>query len=127
MSLLDTWIGDAINKWLKILKQSVNDKTPEDTLTLLGNNEIIGPIQQGSIIMWEVKNETPYATYVEYGIPGKKYNYHKPKWTVMYRWVGARMFTRTKLEKEKEILALVKSNINKTIISLNNDKWIKLA
>lgn len=125
--MINLRIGDAISRWLQILKKSVDDKTPEDTLTLLGNNQVIGPIQQGSIIMWEVKNYTPYAKYVEYGVRGKKYNYHKPKGTVMYRWVGARMYSRTKLEKEKEVLSLIKWNINKSIILLNNDKWIKLV
>jgi hypothetical protein len=113
------WIEDKIQrqliKWvneaLKVLKEDIDSKTPEDTTRLLKANDIVDAQVNWNAIEWAVKNETEYARFVEYGVGGKAYNYHKPKWSVFYKWVGARMFTRAYDEKKKQITQIIQNSI----------------
>lgn len=105
---------NAMSDALKILKESVDEKTPEDTNTLLQNNTIDEGEWHGSTLVGRVKNPTEYAKYVEYGHTGKVFNYYKNKGrkrggTPFYQGVGARMFERTKNEKMKEVLQKFKN------------------
>lgn len=106
----------AVNKWLEELKEWVDEKTPEDTKTLLWNNQITQADIVWNTVMWKVFNDTEYAYKVEYWMP-RAVNYHKPKWTVFfkswqYKWLaGARMFTRTKDEMEQKIVNDIKKSI----------------
>jgi hypothetical protein len=83
---------NAVNEILEVAKKSIDDKTPEDTRELVGNNEIESAREeQGGVITGAVVNTTSYAIYVEFGAfkgsdetpyeqrDGRSYNYHKPK------------------------------------------------
>ena len=112
-----------VNKALVKLKQLVDEKTPIDTSTLIGNNIIIPATINWNIISWKVINETEYAPYVEYWVQGKGYNYYKGDrkswWSPFYSWVWARMFTRTRDETEAEVKAMIEQELNLYIKSLN--------
>ena len=60
-------LKDDLKKFAWIIKEKVDEKTPEDTKELLGNN-LIWPLEQvGTQIGIRVFNETEYAPYVEFG------------------------------------------------------------
>lgn len=94
----------AVNKSLNTLKIAIDNKTPEDTKTLLWNNKIDFAITILDTTSWKIYNDTPYWLFVEYWVMSKKYNYNKPKWSIFYRWIWARMFTRWFDETKQEIL-----------------------
>ena len=105
-------IKNSINEWLEVLKKSIDNKTPEDTKTLLWNNEIKKATREWNYITWSVFNDkTPYWIFVEYWVQSKKYNYNKPKWTIFYKWVWARMFTRWYDETKTQILNNIKKSV----------------
>jgi hypothetical protein len=108
-------INDSIINWintsLSILKNAIDSHTPEDTRTLLWNNKINRASNISWTIKWSVENNTEYAIYVEYWVRWKSFNYHKPKWSVFYSWVWARMFSKALDEKKSEIINIIKSNI----------------
>lgn len=83
----------AVDESLALVKDEVDRNTPIDTGTLIANTRIRPAERVGDRISGSVYNETEYGKYVEYGVMGKTYNYHKLK-RVFYVGVGARMFTR---------------------------------
>lgn len=99
---LERWV----NKTLDETKQLVDDKTPEDTKTLLWNNKLNPATVTWSTVKWSVSNNTPYVFFVEFGVWWKNYNYNKPKWSKFYSGVWARMFARTADEIRKRNLLL---------------------
>lgn len=109
---------NAINTALKYVKKEIDDKTPEDTRTLVGNNNINDASTDNGKSMWSVSNSTPYAIYVEHWVWGKAYNYHKPKGTVAYTGVGAKMYTKTIFDEKVK-------QTNKEIIQGAFDKFIQ--
>jgi len=127
MTNLDDAIIKAITEWLNELKQWIDAKTPENTQKLLGNNQIQWVIKRGNVYYGRVFNDTEYAKYVEHGVKWKKYRYQKPKgnkW--FYTGVGARMYARTVMEKQTEIINKIKSAINQQIVLFNKSKpWTR--
>ena len=101
-------LKNAINKSLETLKKSIDDKTPEDTKTLLWNNQIKQAEVNWDEVRWKVYNDTEYWIYVEYWISWKDYNYHKPKGSIFYSWIWDRMFTRWFDETKKQIITNIK-------------------
>jgi len=112
---IDKSITDWINKATKYLKDKVDEKTPEDTKTLLWNNKQVKARKLWNNYIWSVENDTEYAVYVEYWVWWKDFNYNKPKWNNFYSWVGARMFTRTQDEEENEVSNIINKEIEKWI------------
>ena len=108
---MNSKIAKAINKSLDILVKSIDEKTPEDTLTLLWNNDVKKAHLDWNYIKWSVFNDTKYWLFVEYWVHSSSYNYHKPKWTIFYRWIWARMFTRWYDEVKQEIINNIKNAI----------------
>lgn len=112
-------IIEAINDALDHIKKRIDEKTPEDTKTLLWNNEIVKARKVGGVIVGSVENKTEYGIYVEYGrsktegVPtiGIKFKYNKPKGTEFYEGVGARMFTRTADEEKDFIINLIRTKV----------------
>lgn len=97
----------VVDKLTDLAKERIDEKTPEDTKILVGNSERKPTRRESWRAIWEVENSTPYASYVEYGVQGKEYNYHKPKDAVFYKGVGAGMYSRTNAElliKGEEII-----------------------
>lgn len=110
---------EAINEALEHIKKRIDEKTPEDTKTLIWNNEIVKAKKLGDVIVGSVENKTKYGIYVEYGrsktegVPSVwlKFKYNKPKGTIFYEGVGARMFTRTMDEEKDFIINLIRTKV----------------
>jgi len=100
---------DWLNSIAFDYKDEVDRLTPEDTQELLHNNTVEPVRRIWKTLVSSVYNNTEYASIVEYGITWKDYNYHKPKWTIMYTWEGNRTFARA-LDNIKEILIEKLSN-----------------
>lgn len=100
-----TW---NIDEALKLIKAEAEIRTPEDKKILVKNFEIEPASESWNKISWKVKNDTPYAFYVEFWTRRAK-NYHKPKWTVFFQtWdynglPWARMLTRAVDENRSEL------------------------
>lgn len=109
-------IERGVNKALEYLKKKIDEKTPEDTFTLIGNNDIEKAIQTGTSIKGSVYNNTEYAQYVEYGVMSKTYNYYKNAGrrggrAPFYSGIGARMFTKSADEEEQEIYNIINKSL----------------
>lgn len=100
-----------INEWLDYLKEKIEEKTPEDTKTLVWSYKIEKANVNWDIISWKVYNNTPYAFYVEYGVWGRIFKYNKPKGNIFKVWVWARMITTTKEQESKNIIEIIKSKL----------------
>lgn len=101
----------AINLWLDTLKKEIDINTPEDTKTLLKNNEITEAKEYWWSIVWKVENETEYWSYVEFWVWWRQFNYHKPKWSVFHKWVWARMYTRWFDNSESELKKIFRDTL----------------
>lgn len=91
---LKSQLIDWISEWQVFLKNQIDSRTPEDTKTLLWNNQISEIIDTWWKILWSVYNDTEYALYVERWL-WREFNYHKPKWKVFKIWNWAKMFATT--------------------------------
>lgn len=107
-------LKNNLNKTLEFVRSEAEDRTPEDKKVLVKNFEIEPAIETWSKIVWKVKNDTPYAFFVEFWTKrAKKYN--KPKWSVFFlswqhKWLAwARMLTRSVDENRSEISKLLTS------------------
>ena len=100
-------LKDDLKKFAWIIKEKVDEKTPEDTKELLWNN-LIWPLEQvGTQIGIRVFNKTEYAPYVEYWV-WRNFEYNKPKWNIFYKWIWAWMFGRTWQEYKNKFIELTK-------------------
>ena len=112
---LDSRIAVALQKGVNAataqLKQEIDRLTPEDTRTLVGNNRAKPAVVTGQKVVGAVVNDTEYALYVEYGVRGRAARYHKPKGTVAYVGVGARMFARGYDGKRKELTQTIANSL----------------
>lgn len=80
----------------EIIKNKIDEKTPEKTKELIWNNIIWETIRFWKKYLKKIYNITPYVIYVEYWV-WKVFNYHKWK-KIYYTWIWAWMFLRTKKE-----------------------------
>ena len=96
----------AMDDCLDIAKKELESRTPEDTGKLVKWYKKKAPKKIWNIIYWKIINKTTYWIYVEFWVKNKKYNYHKPKGSVFYRGIGARMLTKTKDYKMSEFKKL---------------------
>lgn len=116
---LDSRIAAALQKGVNAataqLKQEIDRLTPEDTRRLVGNNRAKSAVITGQKVVGAVVNDTEYALYVEYGVRGKAYRYHKPKGSVAYVGVGARMFARGYDGKKKELMSTISNSIKQSL------------
>ena len=109
---LDPQIKNAIWWAINIAKKKIEEKTPEDTKKLIWNYKIEPLKTDWNTYSQKIVNETKYAYWVEYWVGWKVYNYQKPKWNKgWYRWIGARMMTRTSIEDVDEITKFIKWKI----------------
>lgn len=104
-------LQNGVNRAAATLKAEVDRLTPEDTRRLVGNNRTKPAVVQGDKVVGAVVNDTEYALYVEYGVRGRAARYHKPKGTVAYVGVGARMFARGYDAKRKEIVQTIANSL----------------
>lgn len=101
----------AINETLVKIQDEVNANTPIDTGDLAQNTKIRPAEIIGNNISGSVYNETEYGKYVEYGVQGKTYNYHKAK-RIFFVGVGARMFTRAYDKMKPTIIKVLRKALN---------------
>lgn len=110
---------EGINEALEYIKKRIDEKTPEDTGDLVKHNKIIKAKEEDGVIVGSVQNKQGYAVYVEYGrskqegVPssGITFRYNKPKGTIFYKGVWARMFTRTSDEEKQFIINLIRTKV----------------
>lgn len=96
---------------LKLLKDNIDSITPEDTRTLLWNNETSEVVVYNGIVSGKIFNTTPYAIYVEYWVGWKPYTYHKPKWKPFYNGIWNRTFARGIDMTKQEALKIIKKSL----------------
>lgn len=101
----------AIDEALVKIKEEVDRNTPIDKGDLIANTKIRPAEDVNGRISGSVYNETEYGKYVEYGVGGKSFNYHKAK-RIFYSGVGARMFTRAYNSTKATIIATLNKLLN---------------
>jgi len=112
---------DAIDQLGTLAKEWVDEKTPEDTKRLLGNNKKIPTKREWSRVESWVMNDTPYVRHVEWWVKKRIYRYNKPKWNIFHEWVGVGMFRRTKAELMEKWRSVIENLFDSLIKSMN--KW----
>lgn len=103
-----------VNKALDVLDKSIEAKSPVDTGEYIAGNKRMNADKKSNKIVWEVYNNSDYGYQVEYWFVSKQLNWHKNKklwWPVIYTWVWARTYTRTRDEKEKEVKDILINSI----------------
>jgi hypothetical protein len=102
-----------VNEWLEVLSKSIEEKSPTDTKKYIKWNKVIKAIKSWSKVIWKVYNDSEYWQKVEFGWRANAVNWHKwpPRnaWTRIFTWQGARVYTRTKDEKEQEVINIIKN------------------
>ena len=102
----------AIDESLVLVKDEVDVNTPIDEGELIAGTKIRPAKRDGDRISGSVYNEVEHGKYVEYGVMGRTYNYHKFK-RVFYVGVGARMFTRAYDRMKPIVLQKIRSVFNR--------------
>ncbi|MDD3302279.1 MAG: hypothetical protein PHN31_01890 [Candidatus Gracilibacteria bacterium] len=102
---------DGINDATVFLKGKIEDGTPEDTKTLVGNYETRTATQKGTVVSGSVFNDTKYAYWVEYGVGGRIFRYNKPKGNIFKVGVGARMMATAKEKNLPKIINIIKKRL----------------
>lgn len=96
-----------LDKFTDIVKQKIDEKTPEDTKVLLWNNERSEVIDYWDKLHSRVFNDTEYAPYIEYWV-WREFKYNKPKGNIFYEWNWAWMYWRTRKEVKNDFYKLSK-------------------
>lgn len=96
----------AIRQWLNLLLQELKKNTPEDTKEMLNSYKVIDVQKRWTNYIGIIGNKADHAIYVEYW-RDRVFNYHKPKWSVFYRWVWNRTFQRSLLAVQDKIYKLI--------------------
>lgn len=92
-----------------IFMEECKKLTPEDTKEMLNSYKISEIKREWDAYIVIISNTAKHAIYVEYGIRGLTYNYHKPKGSVFYSWVGNRTMARAMDNKRDEMLKVLQS------------------
>jgi hypothetical protein len=66
-------LSGALDAGVKETLKKIEEKTPTDTKTLLKGYKT----QKLDYKTAEISNDTQYAGWIEYGVGGNNYNYHK--------------------------------------------------
>lgn len=118
---VESLVMEGVQEIMEFAKEKLEEKTPEDKRDLVQWYTILPIKKSGSIVTWTIVNKVPHWIYVEYGLSkdegiprgGKRFNYHKPKGTVFYRGVGARMVTRTYDQDQDEMFWILETKVNR--------------
>ena len=108
-SRLVIWINEA----LPILLEELKRLTPENTWEMLDSYQIQSASMIWGSIVGIVWNTAWHAIYVERWQSWLVFNYHKPKWNVVFQWVGNRTFARAVDNTKDRILATILAAINR--------------
>ena len=107
---LEKRLSAWVNKGLDVLDKSIEEKSPVDTGDYIRGNRRTNAQREGSKVVWLVFNDSDYGYEVEFWFRGTPVNRHKNRkagWPVIYRGVGARVFSRSSDENEKQIIDIL--------------------
>lgn len=108
----------AIDKSTSILLEDVKEKSPVDTWKYIWWHTQEKSKQTWDVIKGSVYNDMEYAKEVEYWFKSTAVNWHKNRrqwWPVIYRWVGARVYTRAYDENKDKITDLINKQVRDAI------------
>lgn len=103
-----------VNKGLDILDKSIEDKSPIDTWEYIAWNKRDNAQRELNKIVWKVYNDSENGYEVEYWFRSTPVNRHKNRrswWPVIYRGVGARVYTRSIDENDQKIKDILRNSI----------------
>ena len=103
----------GIRKALPVLLEELKRLTPEDTRTMLNSYVVEDVKVEWDSVIGSIRNDADYAIFVEYWVNGLSYNYHKPKGTVFYQWVGNRTFARAVDNVRQRVEQIILSEVNR--------------
>lgn len=115
--ILEQRAAKWIRKALLVLIAELKRLTPEDTKEMLASYRVIWVKKEGQNLIWSIGNDAEHAVYVEFGVKGRSFNYHKPKWTTFFKGgsykglSGNRTFARALDNKRQEILNIIAKEI----------------
>ena len=119
---LDAWafityftdrVISGIRKALPVLLEELKRLTPEDTKEMLNSYVVNDPVVVDWVVKWVIENTSWHAIFVEYWVGWLKFNYHKPKGSVFYSWVGNRTFARAVDNVRKKVIEIILAEINR--------------
>ena len=102
-----------INKALPVLLEALKELTPEDTGDMLRSYKVENAKKEGWNIVGVISNDAWYAIYVEYGVEGVSFTYHKPKGVPFYKGVGNRTFARAVDNTRERIIQIIYKEIDR--------------
>lgn len=108
--LMDTYVKRGIrwlNKATSVYVEWLKANTPEDTGEMVNSYWTEEAERKGNIIESAAFNDSKHAIFVEYGVWGKAYNYHKPKGVVFFTGVWNKTFQRTLLAMKDNIFSII--------------------
>ena len=107
---LDRW-KIWINKVLWKAKDIAETISPTDTWDYIRSHKIQPAREEWNLVVWRLTNDSEHAYWVEYWFRKDPVNRHK--WpprkasTVIYNWVGARVYTRTVTNNQKSFMDII--------------------
>jgi phage host-nuclease inhibitor protein Gam len=102
-----------VSKALPVLLEELKRLTPEDTKEMLDSFKTDQLLITTDTVTWTITNTSWHAIFVEYWVNWLTYNYHKPKWSVFYKWVGNRTFARAIDNTRDKVIEIIYNEINK--------------
>jgi len=96
-----------VNKSLKVLKEEIDFRSPEDTLDFIQHNDIFEAENVGGEIIGSVYNDSEHNIWVEIWFKSYDVNWSKKDWKFIRRWTGARPFTLSFDTKQEEIKDII--------------------
>lgn len=99
----------SINRALNKLKSTAKDLSPVDTWKFIYAHKTIEAKTIGKWkVVWKIRNDTPYARYIEFGriFLWKTNNYHKNK-KVIYTWLWNRTYQRAWVKEKANIRTII--------------------
>lgn len=106
----------GINEALGVLEKDIENKSPVDTGDYISWNKRDSAKREWDKVVGSVFNDSKNATNVEFGWRKTEVNRHKNRkqwWPVIYRGVGARVYTRSLDENESKVRKILEDNIKK--------------
>lgn len=101
----------AIRQWLNILLQELKKITPERSREMLNSYKIWDVTKVWDTYIGSIGNTAKHSIYVEFGVNGRVYKYHKPQWSVFYTGVGNKTFQRALVSSQDKIYKLIQQAI----------------
>lgn len=114
MKKLEAGLTKWVNISLAVLEKEIEAKSPVDTGDYISWNKRQDAKREWMDIVGSVYNDSKNSFNVEYWWRKSPVNRHKNRkqwWPVIHTWVGARVYTRTRDEKESLVKKILQNNI----------------